>query len=195
MAIKKVIQAGHPGLKNKNKTVKDFNSLIIKKLIKDLKDTMYKTGLIGIASSQIAQNFMIFITHPRTTKARKLGKTDKLRIYINPKIIFRSKHENLIYEGCGSVADGAIFGPVSRSREIAIEALDENGQKFRLRCDGILARVILQFNPFSRWMVMCKGYSEDLENFTELVWEDNKYLDFYDRETYPQFQIWSKQSF
>lgn len=142
MAIKKVIQAGHPKLKNKNKTVKDFNSLIIKKLIKDLKDTMYKTGLIGIASSQIAQNFMIFITHPRTTKARKLGKTDKLRIYINPKIIFRSKHENLIYEGCGSVADGAIFGQVSRSREIAIEALDENGQKFRLRCDGILARVI-----------------------------------------------------
>ena len=55
-----------------------------------------------------------------------------------------------------------------------------------------LARVILQFNPFSRWMVMCRGYNEDLENFTELVWEDDKYLDFYDRETYPQFQIWSK---
>ena len=54
-----------------------------------------------------------------------------------------------------------------------------------------LAKVILRFNPFSRWLVMCRGYSDDLENFTELVWEDDKYLDFYDYENYPQFQIWS----
>jgi len=37
---------------------------------------------------------------------------------------------------------------------------------------------------------MCRGYSEDLESFTELVWEDDKHLDFSDRETYPQFQLW-----
>ena len=53
-----------------------------------------------------------------------------------------------------------------------------------------LAKIILRFNPFNRFMVMCRGYSEDLENFTELVWEDDEYLDFYDKETYPQFQLW-----
>jgi hypothetical protein len=53
-----------------------------------------------------------------------------------------------------------------------------------------LAKIILWFNPFRRLFVVCKGYSEDYENFTELVWEDDKYLDFYDRETYPQFQLW-----
>lgn len=53
-----------------------------------------------------------------------------------------------------------------------------------------LAKVILRFNPFTRLKVMCRGYSEDLENFTELVWEDDKHLDFYDNETYPQFQLW-----
>jgi hypothetical protein len=53
-----------------------------------------------------------------------------------------------------------------------------------------LAKLILRFNLFPNWMVMCRGYSEDLENFTELVWEDDKDLDFYDRETYPQFQLW-----
>ena len=37
---------------------------------------------------------------------------------------------------------------------------------------------------------MCKGYSEDYENFTELVWGDDKNLDFYDYETYPEFQLW-----
>ena len=54
----------------------------------------------------------------------------------------------------------------------------------------ILAKIILRLNPFVRLKVMCRGYSEDLENFTELVWEDDKYLDFGDRETYPQFQLW-----
>ena len=52
------------------------------------------------------------------------------------------------------------------------------------------ARVVLRINPFVRLKVMCRGYSEDLENFTELVWEDDKYLDFYDKETYPEFQLW-----
>ena len=39
-------------------------------------------------------------------------------------------------------------------------------------------------------MVMCRGYGEDFENFTELVWEDDKDLDFADKESYPQFQLW-----
>lgn len=52
------------------------------------------------------------------------------------------------------------------------------------------AKFILRFNPFKRVLVMCRGYSEDYENFTELVWEDDKDLEFCDRETYPQFQLW-----
>lgn len=54
----------------------------------------------------------------------------------------------------------------------------------------ILAKIILRVNPFIRFKVMCRGYGDDLENFTELVWEDDKDLDFYDRENYPQFQLW-----
>jgi hypothetical protein len=53
-----------------------------------------------------------------------------------------------------------------------------------------LAKIVLRFNPFRRLMVMCRGYSEDNENFTELVWRDDKDLNFEDRETYPQFQLW-----
>lgn len=53
-----------------------------------------------------------------------------------------------------------------------------------------LAKIILRLNPFYCALVMCKGYNEDYENFTELVWEDDKNLDFYNRETYPEFQLW-----
>ena len=52
------------------------------------------------------------------------------------------------------------------------------------------AKLILRFNPFHRMLVMCRGYNEDYKNFTELVWEDDKNLDFSDHQSYPQFQIW-----
>lgn len=138
--VRKVAEAGHSLLKADNKQVKSYKSPIIKKLIKDLTDTMYKADLIGIAAPQVAENYMAFVTHPRTTGARKSIGTDKLRVYLNPKIIFKSKQQSVIYEGCGSLGD--IFGPVLRPKEIEVEAQDENGKRFRLRCDGILARVI-----------------------------------------------------
>jgi hypothetical protein len=54
----------------------------------------------------------------------------------------------------------------------------------------LMAKIILRFNPFSKLIVVCRGYNDDLDNFTELVWKDDKYLDFSDRVDYPQFQLW-----
>jgi hypothetical protein len=53
-----------------------------------------------------------------------------------------------------------------------------------------LAKILLFVNPFNSFKVMCRGYSEDFENFTELVWQDDKFLDFNDRESYPEFRLW-----
>ena len=55
-----------------------------------------------------------------------------------------------------------------------------------------IARLILAIIQNRRVLVMCKGYNEDYDNFTELVWEDDKELDFSDKNTYPEFQIWIK---
>lgn len=142
MAVRKVIQAGDPRLKSKNKPISNINSVKTQKLVKNLIQSMKKADLIGIASNQIGENYNVFVTFPRFTKSRRLGKGDKLRVFINPKFTFKSKEESIIYEGCGSVEDGAIFGPVSRPKEIEVEAIDEKGQKFSLRANGILGRVI-----------------------------------------------------
>lgn len=143
MTARNIIEIGHRVLKLKNKRIVDFKSEKLKKLVKDLIDTMKYVDLIGIAAPQIAENYQVFITQPRKTKARKLGKNEKLRVYINPKITYFSKLKSIIYEGCGCVPKSSIFGPVERSKEIEVEAFDLNGKKFRLRCDGLLARVIL----------------------------------------------------
>lgn len=142
MAVRKILQIGDPKLKAKNKPVIDFNKPSLLKLIKDLKDTMLKAGLIGIAAPQIGENYQLFVTQPRSTKARAGHINDTFRVYINPQIIAFSKEQSLIYEGCASVSFGTLFGPVKRPKIITVKAQNEKGDSFTLKCDGILARVI-----------------------------------------------------
>ena len=142
MPIRETIQIGDPRLKAANSAVSDFNDAKVKQVVQDLVDSMRANELIGMAAPQIGENWRIFVTEPRETEARKGGQVDELRVYINPKIIEMSAEEVIIYEGCGSVMNGNLFGPVSRPKVIMIEAADMEGKIFRLKCDGILARVI-----------------------------------------------------
>ena len=55
------------------------------------------------------------------------------------------------------------------------------------------AKLTLRIIPYKlshRILVMCRGYNEDYQNLTELVWQDDKTLDFSNRKSYPQFQLW-----
>ena len=143
MSVRNILQIGDPLLKNKKSSIVDFNEPKLKKVIKDLVETMKDTNLlIGIAAPQIGENYQIIATEIKETKARTGIQSDKLRIYINPRITFYSKDKIVAYEGCGSVNEANLFGPVKRPKEIIIEAFNPEGQKFRLRCDGLLSRVI-----------------------------------------------------
>lgn len=97
-----------------------------------------------MAAPQIGENYKIFVTQPRKTKTRNLPFVDNVRVYINPKLVKTSKEKHVIWEGCGCVGSAdKFFGLVTRAKEITIEAFDENGKKFQLHTDGIMARVIL----------------------------------------------------
>ncbi|MBU2037127.1 peptide deformylase [Patescibacteria group bacterium] len=141
MIIKEVIQIGNPILSRKSKFVAKIDSEETRRAIKNLIDSMRYHNLIGIAASQIGEKLRVFVTEVRKTKYRNLEK-DKLRVYINPKIVWSSKKEVVIYEGCGSVAYAKLFAPVKRPEKIIIEALDESGNKFKLEASGMLSRVI-----------------------------------------------------
>lgn len=142
MAVRKVLQIGDSLLKASNAKIEDFSSPKLFKLILDLTDTLRKEDLIGMAAPQIGENFKVFITEIRKTKTRELDQTDELRVYINPEILDYSASESIIYEGCGTVMHGRLFGPVLRPKKITMEAYSLDGVKFRFTCDGILARVI-----------------------------------------------------
>ena len=96
-------------LKAKNALVKKFGDPKVKQVIADLTVTMRENQLIGMAAPQIGENYQMFVTEPRKTAFRS-GATDMLRVYINPKIIHFSSETTVIYEGCGSVLNGQLFG-------------------------------------------------------------------------------------
>jgi peptide deformylase len=138
--IKNAVQIGSRIVRNKSKSVEDFKNA--KKLVNDLTDSMRHYGLVGMAAPQIGINLRVFVSEIRKTKTRKLQVLDSLRVFINPKIIDRSKKQTILYEGCGSLAYGEIFGPVKRPAEVTIEAYDLQGKKFILKAKNLLAKVI-----------------------------------------------------
>lgn len=140
MAAKDIVQAGHPALKAKNKRITDFQSAALQQLLQDMKDSQDAADLVGIAAPQIGENYAVFLTHPRSTSLRKVGKEDSCRVYVNPRIVWKSPETIQMYEGCGSLSD--IFGPVIRPKEVTVEAYDEHGKRFTMTADGLLARVI-----------------------------------------------------
>jgi peptide deformylase len=142
MIIKSVTQVGNPIIRKKSKKVVSVKFPKIKKIIKDLTDSMRHANLVGMAAPQIGQNFRIFVSEIRTTTLRKTKELDKLRVFINPKIINKSRKTVSGYEGCGSVASAGIFGKVPRSVKVTVTAFDENNKKFVLTTKGLLARVI-----------------------------------------------------
>ena len=142
MIIKKIIQIGDPLLSSKSKQVSNISSRKTQNIIQSLINSMRYHNLVGIAASQIGEKQRIFVTEIRKTKSRNPKEKDELRIYINPKIIWFSKKQIIIYEGCGSVAYGKLFAPVKRPEKIIIKAVNEQGNEFKLKAEELLGRVI-----------------------------------------------------
>lgn len=145
MVIKKITQIGNPIIRKKSKVVKSIASSNIKRIVKNLADSMRHYDLVGMAAPQIGKNLRIFVTEIRNRASRKKIKKeelDGLRIFINPKLKQFSERQVIGYEGCGSVARGDIFGKVKRAYGVSVEALDKKGDKFSLRATKLLARVI-----------------------------------------------------
>lgn len=77
-----------------------------------------KPVMVGLAAPQIGISKRIILVD---VAADGKGKVGNLRIYINPKIIWKSKREGEWYEGCYST--GRVCGIVSRPTSIKIQSL------------------------------------------------------------------------
>lgn len=140
MSVRKIETTPSPILRQKAKEVSNINKKV-KKLISDMKETMQKSGGIGIAAPQVGESLRIIVVELKGGK-RKNGEdmpTFPLTVCINPEIKKCSKETELGEEGCLSVPD--IWGSVERFKDIEIIAEDENKQKFKISASDLIARV------------------------------------------------------
>lgn len=143
MVIKQATQIGNKIIRQKAVAVKNATSANVRQTIRDLVDSMRYHNLVGMAAPQIGKNMRVFVSEIRTTTYRKnIAKADSLRVFINPKIIWKSKKMASGYEGCGSVAAAQLFGSVKRAQSVICTAIDEKGTPFKIKASGLLARII-----------------------------------------------------
>lgn len=108
--------------------VKVVNSNI-KKLISDMAETMYGAPGIGLAATQVDVHQRIIVIDISEDK-------NNLLVLINPRLL-EKRGEETNQEGCLSVPE--VFEKVKRAEWIKVSALDENGKKFELEAEGLLA--------------------------------------------------------
>ncbi len=101
----------------------------IRKLIKDMADTMYAAPGIGLAATQVDVHLRVIVIDISETR-------DQLQAFINPQIL-SAEGEAECEEGCLSVP--GVFEKVTRAAKVTVSALDEHGQQRKLEVDGLLA--------------------------------------------------------
>lgn len=101
----------------------------IRRLIKDMAETMYAAPGVGLAATQVDVHKRVIVID--ISEAR-----DQLKVFINPEIVAASG-ESEFEEGCLSVP--GIFDKVRRAERITVRAMDAAGEPFELEADGLLA--------------------------------------------------------
>jgi peptide deformylase len=130
MAVLEILKYPHPILKKRSQAVSQIGEEV-KKLIQDMKETMYGAGGIGLAACQVGV--------PRRVIVLDVSPMDPQHSFfalVNPEIISEEgeiDHE----EGCLSVPD--CLEKVKRREKVCVKGLSPKGTETEIKADGILA--------------------------------------------------------
>ena len=101
----------------------------IRRLVRDLAETMYAAPGVGLAATQVN-------VHKRVLVIDISDHKDDLRVFINPELL-AADGEAECEEGCLSVP--GYYDKVTRAARVRVRAQDEHGETFELDADGLLA--------------------------------------------------------
>lgn len=101
----------------------------IRKLVRDMAETMYAAPGIGLSATQVDVHKRIIIIDVSPTH-------DQLKVLIDPELV-SADGESDCEEGCLSVP--GYYEKVRRAARVTVRALDERGEPFELSADGMLA--------------------------------------------------------
>lgn len=129
---KQILKVPENKLRQKSEEVVSFDKSL-DGLISDLTDTLIsQTDPVGLGLSAVQIGIMkrVFVARVK----------NRIKHFVNPKILKFSKKEITFLEGCFSVPE--FYGHVIRPAEIDLEAQDKHGKKTKGHYQGLSARII-----------------------------------------------------
>ena len=104
----------------------------VKRLARDLVDTMYANDGIGLAAPQVGRAVQMFVANPSQQRGREL-------VVINP-ILEGAQGRTSVVEGCLSLPNA--WERVHRAARVHLSGQDAQGKPLRIQAEGLLAIVL-----------------------------------------------------
>ncbi len=131
MAIRIIREEGDEILKKKSREVEKIDEKV-QELIQDMLETMHKLNGVGLAAVQVGVLKRIVVIDIYEEGVEPY-------ILINPEII-KTKGEQTVEEGCLSFPNK--FAKIVRPKEVEVTALNEKGEKIKIKAKDLLAQAI-----------------------------------------------------
>jgi len=128
MALLPILRFPDPRLKKVAAPIQNVDDGI-RRLARDMAETMYEAPGIGLAATQVDVHLRLIVIDISETH-------DQLLALINPEIV-ESEGSQVCEEGCLSVP--GIYDKVERAENVVVRYLDLEGVERKIDADGLLA--------------------------------------------------------
>jgi peptide deformylase len=163
-----IITLPHADLRKRSKKVSVITDEI-KQLIADMKSATldwedHRDHEVGVALAAVQIDKLWRVVVVRNDFDNK--KDREFAVFINPTIAKYYGDVEEDFEGCLSIKD--IYGKVPRYTKVKVDALNEEGQAFRITAEGFLARVFQHEIDHTNGIVYIDHIKNDPEAFYKL---------------------------
>jgi len=104
----------------------------IRRLARDMIDTMYDRDGIGLAAPQIGQSLQLFVANPSQERGREM-------VVLNP-VVESASGRATVTEGCLSLPN--VWQRIARAARVRLSGMDLSGQPLTIEAEGLLAIVL-----------------------------------------------------
>src|SRR6201990_150821 len=132
MAIRPILTAPDPILKQVSKPVEGGVTDAHRALMDDMLETMYAAPGIGLAAIQVGGPVRIIVMD-----LARAGEPPAARYFVNPEITWASEETQPYEEGCLSVPD--IFDEVERPARVKLKYRNYKGEQIEEDAEGLFA--------------------------------------------------------
>ena len=172
MAILKIARMGHPVLAQKAQPVADPTSAEIRRLVRDMIETMIDANGAGLAAPQVHVPLQLAVFQApeerpdqAVAEAERYDHTAPLTVLINPEIQVVDQEMEGGWEGCLSIP--GMRGYVERPAHIRYRGVDHEGRPVARTARGFHARVVQHELDHLEGIL----YPQRMRDLTKLIFE------------------------